>query len=191
MPRKPRDKFFHAINDAYDGMLAAIEAANNRGYKVSRTLLKEARKGERELVGLARKWTDAPTNYFDFFESVLDVQARAQTRTLELARDFLGGAGGYRGDVQEAMTRVVKANREAGEATVEALRDAYERSVGRIRGGGEAEEEVAPQPVRPPTRRPPQRRKAASRRRAAARRPQPAVVTPVPVEEESLPAITA
>src|SRR3990170_4776625 len=137
MARTPRDKFFSAINESYDALSSAIEAGNARGYRASRTVLKEARRGERELVALARKWVDAPTNFFDFFETVLDVQARGQARSLELARDWLGGAGESRREVQEALRRLIQANRAAGEASIEALRDAYSRAAERFRGAEE------------------------------------------------------
>jgi hypothetical protein len=144
-----RDKFFDAVNEAYDGWFSAIEAGQARGRNVSRTLLDEARKGERELVALARKWVDAPTNFFENFEAVLDAQARAQRRALDLARDSLSDAGEYGREVQEALRRVIKANGAAGEATVEAVRNAYSSAMDRLRGTEEGAEPSRRRPARP------------------------------------------
>jgi|SRR3990172_7023567 len=133
-----RDKFFDAINETYDALLSAIDASETRGHRVSRTVLEEARKGEKELMGLARKWVDEPTGYFENLEAAVDAQARAQQRALELARDLLGGAGEYRREVQDALRRLIKANATATEATVEALRVTYTRAMERVRGTEEA-----------------------------------------------------
>src|SRR3990170_1817857 len=87
-----RDKFFDAINESYDALVSAVEAAEARGHNVSQVVLQEARKGERE--------------------------------------------------VQEALERVIKANRAATDATVDALRNAFSR----LRG---AEEQAEPGRRRP------------------------------------------
>jgi hypothetical protein len=137
-----REKFFDAINESYDALVSAVEAAEARGHNVSQVVLQEARKGEREVVELARKWTGAPTSFFDTFATVVEVQARAERRALELARDALSGANEYRAEVQEALERVIKANRTATEATVDALRNAFSR----LRG---AEEQAEPGRRRP------------------------------------------
>ena len=133
MAETTRDRFFDAINESYDALLTGIQATEARGEKVSRTLLEEARKGQQELVALARKWVDTPTSFFENIETALDAQARLQRRALELARYALSGAGEYRVEVREALGRIIKANRAATEATAEAVRDGYGRAVGRIR----------------------------------------------------------
>jgi predicted NBD/HSP70 family sugar kinase len=135
------NRFFDAINETYDALLSAIEAGELRGHKVSQTVLEEARKGEKELVELMRRWVDTPTNVFDNLGAMIDAQARAQRRALELAQASLEGAGEYGGEVREAFRRVIKANRVAAEATVEVAREAAQRSVervGHVRGEPEA-----------------------------------------------------
>ena len=132
-----REKFFEAINESYDALLSAVEATEARGHNVSQVVLQEARKGEREVVELAQKWTGAPTSFFDNFATVVEIQARAERRALELARDALDGANEYRAQVREALERVIKANRTATDATVDALRNAFSR----LRGAEEEEAE--------------------------------------------------
>jgi hypothetical protein len=79
---KTRDKFFDAINEAYEALMVGIEATEQRGHKVSGTLLAEARKGERELATLARTWVDSPRSVYENLEAMIDVQTRAQRRAL-------------------------------------------------------------------------------------------------------------
>jgi hypothetical protein len=125
---RTRDKFFDAINETYDALLTGIEAAEERGHRVSTTLLTEARKGEKELSTLARAWADSPSSVYENLEAMIDAQTRAQRRGLELARDSLKGAGEYRGEVQEALRRMIRANRTAAEAMLEVARSTGSRA---------------------------------------------------------------
>jgi hypothetical protein len=108
-----------------------MEATEARGHKVSRTAFEEARKGEREVSALARKWVDEPTSFFENISGVFDVQARAQMRALELARDALQATGEYRSEVGEALRKFTRANSAVSRATAEAAREAYGRLAGR------------------------------------------------------------
>ncbi len=141
MSGRTRDKFVDAVNESYDALLIAIEAAEARGHKVSNAVIEEARQGEKDFVALDQKWTDAPTNVFENLEAMLDVQGRAQQRRLEFARDALGGAGEFRADVRDALSRVVKANANAREATAEAAQGLAQKAYSRIRPGDDAEVE--------------------------------------------------
>jgi len=127
-----RDKFFDALDEAYDALITAIEATEAQGDKVSKTLLAEARKAEKEASKLARSWVDSPTSLYENLEAMIDAQARAQTRMLELARDSLKGAGAYRGQVQEALQRMIRANRNIAEAMVEVARTGLSRAARRV-----------------------------------------------------------
>jgi hypothetical protein len=145
---KTRDKFFDAINEVYDALLAGIEATEERGHRVSKTLLAEARKGETELSKLARTWAESPSSVYENLEAMIEAQGRAQQRVLELTRDAFKGAGAYRGELQEALRRMIRANRSATDAMVEVARTATSRAarqtdrLPRLRL-------ARPQPVRP------------------------------------------
>jgi hypothetical protein len=130
-----RDRFLDAVDEMYGALLTALEATEARGHKVSQTAFEEARKGEKELVALTRTWADSPTSLFENLTAMVGVQARAQQRALELAREALSGAGEYRTEVQDALSRVIKANRKASDATVEAARETVSHAVERVRGG--------------------------------------------------------
>lgn len=166
MARTRRDRFFGAVNESYDAMLSLMEHGNERGYRASRTALREARKGEREMVGLARKWSEAPRSVFDLMESVVDVQARGSRRALELTREAWENAGEFTDEVQAAARRSIQANRAAGEITIDALRDATSRAIERVRGMEEEAESRIEAPRAKPARR--RGRAAAGRPRARA-----------------------
>ena len=125
---KTRDRFFDAINETCDALVAGLEATEERGHRVSRTLLSEARKGETELSKLARTWTESPRSIYENVEAMIDAQGRAQQRALELTRDAVKGAGAYRGELQEALRRMIRANRSATDAMVEVARTATSRA---------------------------------------------------------------
>ena len=127
-----RDKFFDAINETYDALVTAIEASEERGHRVSRTLLDQARKAEQEVSALARGWVDSPRSVYENLEAMIEAQTRAQHRALELARDSLKGAGDFRGEVQEALRRMIRANRAAAEAVVEVAREASSRAARQV-----------------------------------------------------------
>lgn len=123
-----KERFFRAVNEANDALIDALEATEERGHRVSRQLLREARKGERELTALAEKWAETPTSLFENLQAGVEVQTRGQGRALELARDALKGAGEYRAEVQDALRRIISANREAAEAVAEAARSMATRA---------------------------------------------------------------
>jgi hypothetical protein len=87
------EKFFDALNDSYDALLGAIEAGRERGYKVSKDFIEEARKAQREAMDLGKKLVEAPTDVAGFYGAVVEATSKAQSRTLELAREWLGELG--------------------------------------------------------------------------------------------------
>ena len=127
MARTTRDKFLDAIGESYGAILAVMESTEGRRHKVGRTILAEARKGEREALALARKWVDTPTSLFENLETAIATQNAAEQRALELARESLTGSEAYRRDVQHALGRMVQANRVSAQALAQA--------VGAARGG--------------------------------------------------------
>jgi hypothetical protein len=127
VPRQ--NKFLEAIDASYGALVTAIEATEARGDGVSKILLAEARKGEKEFSALVRGWVDAPTNVYENLEAMVDAQARVQRRALALARESLEGAGAYQLEVRGALRQMIKANRAAGEMILEALAVTASRAV--------------------------------------------------------------
>lgn len=126
-------KFFDALSESYAAMLDAIKAANERGHRVSSTLIEEASKGQREAIDLAKKWAQAPTDLPGFYGSVVEATTKAQGRALELAREWFEELGEVGEDTREAIRRIVSANRAAAEAAVEAARSGFSTATSGVR----------------------------------------------------------
>ncbi len=130
-----RDTFFDAVDESFGAIFSAFEATLERGHRASGVLFEEARKGEKELTGIARRWVASPVSAYENVEAMVDAQVRGQHRALELARDALNGARAQGGDMQDAASRVIRANRAAAEAAIEAARARLTRTraPGRLR----------------------------------------------------------
>lgn len=134
MAQTSADRFFAALNHGYDAIVDLFEKNNQRGYRLSRTVLRQARRGEREAVRVTRTWLEEPTDVLGLAEVLLDVQSRAQTRGVELTREWLGELGDAGREVRDSARRLVRANRQAGEAVVDGTREGLMRTADRVRG---------------------------------------------------------
>jgi len=134
MPEKQKrlseaeEKFFDALNESYDALLGAIEAGSERGYRVSKEFIQEARKAQREAVELGKKLVEAPTDLAGFYGALVEATSKAQSRTLELAREWLGDLGESGKEARDAIQQVMKANQAAARAAVEAARSGLSRA---------------------------------------------------------------
>lgn len=144
------DKYFEALSESYDAIISAIKAGNERGYRVSTNLLDEATKGQREALDLGRKFAEDPTDVGGFYRAMMESATKAQGRALELARQMFDELSESRNEGRDAFERIVKAQRAAGEAAVEAARtvasttaDRVRTGVGRVTTRGEATAETA------------------------------------------------
>jgi DNA anti-recombination protein RmuC len=129
------DKYFEALTESYDAILEAIKAGNERGYRVSNNLLAEAQRGQREAVELGKKFADDPTDIGGFYRSMMEATTKSQGRALELARQWFDELSESRTETREVIEKVVKAQRAAGEAAVEATRDLVSTTAERVRTG--------------------------------------------------------
>lgn len=118
MPRKRSDTFFTALNRAADALIELLEQGNRRGYRVSRRVLREARRGGPEVLAIVKEWSEHPTDVLRWYE----VQLVLQTRALEVVRDLMGEMRGARRDVRQALQRMIIANIAAGQAFAGAAR---------------------------------------------------------------------
>ncbi len=123
--RGAEEKFFAALNDSYDALLNAIEAGSERGYRVSKGFIEEARKAQREAVELGKKVVEAPSDLAGFYGALVEATSKAQSRSLELAREWLGEAGK---EARDAMQQLMKANQAAARAAAEAARSGFARA---------------------------------------------------------------
>ena len=122
------EKFFDALNNSYDALLGAIESGSERGYRVSKDFVAEARKAQREAVDLAKKLVEAPTDVAGFYGAIVEATSKAQSRTLELAREWLGELGDSGKEARDAIQKVMKANQAAARAAVDAASSGLARA---------------------------------------------------------------
>lgn len=121
------DKFFNAVNEAYDALLDAAKSANDRGYRVSRQLIDELERGQREAMDLTRRLASTPRDVSGFYSAAVRSVTDAQGRALDLTRQLLDEVSDSQREGRDVVRRVIEANRGAGQAAVAATRDAVTR----------------------------------------------------------------
>ncbi|MEO8456605.1 MAG: hypothetical protein ABI559_02220 [Chloroflexota bacterium] len=122
------DKFFDAVNEVYDTLLDAVKSSNDRGYRVSRKLIDEVERGQREAIDLTRKFASSPRDISGFYSGAVRSVTDAQGRALELTRQFLDEVTDSGREARDTLKKVIEANRDAGQAAISATRDAVQRT---------------------------------------------------------------
>jgi hypothetical protein len=122
------NKFFDAVNEAYDALLDATKSANERGYRVSRRLIDEVERGQREALDLTRRLALAPRDIGGFSTAAVRSVTDAQGRVLDLTRQLLDEVTDTQREGRDTLRKVIEANRTAGQAAIEATRDAVTRA---------------------------------------------------------------
>lgn len=117
------DKFFDAVNDAYDALLDAAKAANDRGYRISRRFIDDIERGQRDLLDMARTVATTPRDVAGFYSASVRTLTSAQGRLLDLTRQFVDEISEGQREGRDVLRRVIEANRTAGQAAIEAARD--------------------------------------------------------------------
>jgi hypothetical protein len=121
-------KFFEAINETSDAVIDAVRAANDRGHRVSAAFIEQAQENQREAVELAKKFIAAPLDIPGFYSSLVENATKAQGRALDATRQWFGELAEAQKESREIVQRVVKANRTAGEATIDTARGLFNRA---------------------------------------------------------------
>jgi hypothetical protein len=149
------DKFFDAVDEAYDVILDTIKAGADRGYRVSKGLIDQAEKGQREALDLAHTIVKSPADLSKASGAVVDTLTKTQGRVLEISRQWLDEALDSQQEGREVLRRWIDANRQAGEAVVGASRGLFGRAQERAReamrpdrGGNRAKAEGEQRPRR-------------------------------------------
>ena len=107
------DKFFNAVTDAYDALLDAARSANDRGYRVSRKLIDEIERGQKDALDLTRRVALAPRDVAGFTTSAIRNVTDAQGRVLDLTRQLLDEVTDGQRETRDTFRRVIEANRGA------------------------------------------------------------------------------
>jgi len=126
------DKFFDAVTEAYDALLDAAKSANDRGYRVSRRLIDEIERGQRDAVDLTRRVAGAPQDIAGSFTTAVRSLTDSQGRVLDLTRQLLDEATDSGREGRDTMRKVIEANRSAGQAAIEATRETFTRGADRV-----------------------------------------------------------
>lgn len=129
MPKEDTvDKFFTAVTEAYDALLDAARAANDRGYRVSRKVIDEIERGQKDAIDLTHRVALAPSDFAGVTNAAIRSVTDAQGRVLDLARQLLDEAGDTRREARDTLRKVIEANRDAGQAAIQATRDVVRRT---------------------------------------------------------------
>ena len=127
------DKFFNAVDDAYDVLLDTLKAGVDRGYRVSKGLIEQAQSGQHEALELAQSVAKSPTNVANATGAVVQTLTKTQGRVLEISRQWLDEALDSQQEGRDALRRLIDANRQAGEAVIETSRGLFGRAQERAR----------------------------------------------------------
>lgn len=127
------DKFFSAVDDAYDVILDTVKAGADRRHRVSKGLIEQAQSGQREALELAHTIAKSPTDVGKASGAVVETLTKTQGRVLDISRQWLDEALDSQQERREALRRWIDANRQAGEAVVEVSRGLFGRAQERAR----------------------------------------------------------
>lgn len=129
------DRFFDAVTSAYDALLDSTKSANERGYRVSRRLIDEVERGQREAIDLTRRVAIAPRDLPGFYAAAVRSLTDAQGRALDLTRQLLDELTDGQREGRDTLRKVIEANRDAGQAAIEATREVVNRAGATVESG--------------------------------------------------------
>ena len=144
------DKFFGAVTESYDALLDVVKAANDRGHRVSRRLIDEVEKGQLETIDLARRFATAPRDVSGAYSSAVRSLTDAQGRALSLTRQLIDELTDTQQEARDAVSRVIEANRAAGQAAIEAAREAVGRAGQAVRPAARGSDSRKAEPTQAP-----------------------------------------
>ena len=121
-------KFFEAVNEGSDALIDAVRAVNDRSHRLTTAVLQEAQEGQREMVELAKRWGSSPFDLLGLYGSLVENTTKTQGRMLDVMRQWFGEMADVQKETRETLQRLVKANRHAGEATIELARGVFTRT---------------------------------------------------------------
>ncbi len=131
-------KFFDALNENYDALIDAIRTANDRGHRISASMIEGAQQSQRDAVELGKQWADAPLDMVNLSSSLLEATTKAQKRALEVTGQWFDELTEAQKEAQDVLQRMVAANRSAGEAVVDLSRGIFSRTSEAIRATGQS-----------------------------------------------------
>jgi hypothetical protein len=125
----PAEKIVEAITESSNALLEAARSANERGFRISKTVLEEAERGQQDALDLGRKFAKEPTDLSGFSSAVVEKTNEAQGRVVELFRQWFSELSDAGQETRDTFGKVVKANREVAQASFEGVRTLFGRGV--------------------------------------------------------------
>ena len=122
------NRLFDNVNESQDAFLDVMRSGNERAYRISKIVIEEAGRTQREQAELAKQWMEAPLDPIGLTKSAMDTFTRRQRRRLELGRTLVSDIATIRDETRDVVQRVVEANREAVGVGVAAGRDVASRA---------------------------------------------------------------
>jgi hypothetical protein len=113
------DRLATAVTERQDAVFEAIKGANERYHRFVRSVIEGSRQGVHDWTGVARAWTERPTDIVSLYESASEAFANDQARRLALWQEMLEDLAESQRESREAMRRGFGEMREAVERVTE------------------------------------------------------------------------
>jgi hypothetical protein len=123
----PGVKIVDAINESSNALLEAARAANERGFRFSKTVIEGAEQAQQDALELGRKFAKEPSDLSGFSSAIVEKTNEAQGRAVEFARQWAGELSEAGQEARDAFGKVAKANRDAAQASFDGVRTLFGR----------------------------------------------------------------
>lgn len=129
------NRYFEAVADTGEAIIEAMKSGNERGYRISNSLLSEMQRGQRDAIDLGRNFLENPANVRGFVDLWLETARKSRARNMELAREIFDELSESASEARIATQTVLRAQRSGGEAAAKGAREAATTSARTVRRG--------------------------------------------------------
>jgi hypothetical protein len=119
--RESIDRLATAVSDRQEAVFDALKGANERYHRFVRSMIEGTRQGVHDWTGVARGWTERPTDIVGLYESASEAFANDQARRLALWQEFLEDVAESQRESREAVRRGFGEVREAVERVTDGV----------------------------------------------------------------------
>jgi hypothetical protein len=117
--RESIDRLATAVSERQDAVFDALKGANERYHRFIRSIIEGTRQGVHDWTGVARGWTERPSDIVGVYEAASEAFANDQARRLALWQEFLEDLAESQRESREAVRRGFGEVREAVERVTE------------------------------------------------------------------------
>ncbi len=131
MPRNQAiDRVMDGVKDNGNVWVDLLRNGNAQMYRFNRLVIDELERVQEERSDLLRQWVNAPTDITNFTNALFLTWTRRSRRQVELTRTMLDDLRDMGAGTRSLWDRMTDANRQTGQATVRAGREALSDVVG-------------------------------------------------------------